>query len=91
MARSIPSALIIDHGKRVLLRIHGQCYELTQEALRAVLGLPDGPPGLGITINRDVLQFEFPLDHQTVQVTASQLRRRLAKEFSAKSGSAAFR
>jgi hypothetical protein len=83
MARSQPSALVTDHGKRVLLRIHGQCYELSQEELRAMLGLPDGPPGLGITINRDRLQFEFPLDHQSAEVTASQLQRRLAKQFTA--------
>ena len=79
MARSLPSALVTDDGQRVLFRINGRCYELTQEALRAVLGLPEGPPGLGITINRDRLQFEFALDHQLAELTANQLQHRLAK------------
>ena len=84
MARSLPSALIIDQGRRVLLRLHGRFYELSQEVLRAVLGLPDGPAGLGITINRDRLRFEFVLDHQAAEVTADQLQRRLATQLAAK-------
>ena len=33
-------------GERVLLRIHGRYYELSQQELRNLLGLPAGPPGL---------------------------------------------
>ena len=79
MASSSPSALITDQGARVLLRLDGRFYRLSQPALRHVLGLPDGPPGLGITIDRDRLQFDFAGDNQSLTITAAQLRRRLAK------------
>ena len=80
MAHSAPSALITDQGRRVQLRVHGRFYELSQEALRAALGLPDGPPGLGISIDHDRLRFEFAADQQAIEVTADQLQRRLAKQ-----------
>ena len=79
MRRSSPSALITDQGKRILLRLDGRFYELSLEALRSVLGLPEGPPGLGIIIDGDQLRFEFVGDDETVELTASQLLRRLAK------------
>jgi len=79
MANSVPSALITDQGQRVLLRVQGRYYELSQPDLRALLGLPPGPPGLGITIDGDRLCFEFAGDQQTVEVSAKQLHRRLAK------------
>jgi hypothetical protein len=84
MPRSSPSALITDQGQYVQLRVHGRYYELTQEALRAVLGLPEGPPGLGITIDRDRLRFEFPADQQSIEVTADQLQRRLTQHLAGK-------
>ena len=37
MTHSSPSALIVDNGRRVLLRLEGQFYELAQEELRALL------------------------------------------------------
>jgi hypothetical protein len=83
MAKPPPSALILDKGKRVLLRLAGRHYELTQPALRQVLGLPEGRAGLGITIDRDRLHFEFPGDDQSVTLTAAQLGRRLAKRVAA--------
>ncbi|HEX5270047.1 MAG TPA: hypothetical protein VFW33_06160 [Gemmataceae bacterium] len=79
MSHTPPSALITDNGRRVLLRVQGRHYELTQQELRSLLGLPDGPPGLGITIDRGRLLFEFAADNQTVELTAGQLHRRLAK------------
>jgi hypothetical protein len=78
MASSSPSALITDDGASVLLRLDGRFYQLSQPALRQVLGLPEGPPGLGITIDRRRLQFEFA-DDRSLTITATQLRRRLAK------------
>jgi hypothetical protein len=75
--RSIPSALVI--GRRVLLRIGGRQYAMDQTALRRLLGLPDGPSGVGITIDHDRLHFEFPADKQAVKISATQLYRRLAK------------
>ncbi len=84
MPGTAPSALVTDNGRRVLLRLQGRVYDLTQHELRSVLGLPDGPPGLGITIDRDHLLFEFPLDQQSVKTSAAQLRRRLAKTLPAK-------
>lgn len=79
MASSSASALITDQGSRVLLRLCGHYYELTQQALRQVLDLPEGPPGLGITIDRDRLHFEFVGDDQSVTISALQLQQRLAK------------
>jgi hypothetical protein len=79
MAHRSPSALITDQGPRVSLRIGGQLYELRQEDLRGLLGLPSGPPGLGITFDRDRFYFEFVGDNQTIELSAEQLHRRLAK------------
>jgi hypothetical protein len=78
MASSSPSALITDDGASVLLRLDGRFFQLSQQALRQVLGLPEGPPGLGITIDRGRLQFEFA-DDRSLTITSTQLRRRLAK------------
>jgi hypothetical protein len=77
MATAFPSALIMDEGRRVLLRIQGRLYDLSQEELRSLLCLPPGPPGLGITIDGDHFTFEFAADDQTVEMSAEQLRRRL--------------
>jgi hypothetical protein len=79
MASSSPSALITDQGARVLLRLKGRFYALNQPALRQVLDLPEGPPGLGITIDGDALHFEFVGDNRSVTITAAQLHHRLAK------------
>jgi len=79
MASASPSALITDRGERILLRVGGRHYELSQPALRQVLELPEGPPGLGITIDRDLFHFEFAGDDRSVTISAAQLRRRLAK------------
>lgn len=79
MSHSPPSALVTDQGQRVLLRIHGHYYELSQLELRTLLGLPAGAPGLGITIDRDRLCFEFAADDQVVEMSASQLHRCLAR------------
>jgi hypothetical protein len=78
MASSSPSALITNDGASVLLRLDGRFYQLSQTALRQVLGLPEGPPGLGITIDRGRLHFELA-DDRSLTVTSAQLRRRLAK------------
>ena len=83
MARSSPSALITDNGDRVLLRLGGRQYELTQPVIRQVLELPDGPPGLGISIDGDRLHFEFAGDDQSVTISAAQLQRRLANHSAA--------
>jgi len=80
MAVSSPTALITDQGRIVLLRLEGCSYQLTQESLREVLGLPGGPPGLGISIDGDHLQFEFAGDNRSVTFTAAQLQRRLARQ-----------
>jgi len=77
-----PSALITDQGQRILLRLQGQFYELSQAELRSLLRLPAGPPGLGISIEGDRLTFEFSADEQTIELTAGQLQRRLAKQAS---------
>jgi hypothetical protein len=84
MARLAPSALITDQGQRVQLRIQGRFYELSQEELRTLLGLPAGPPGLGITIERERLLFEFAGDQQTMTKTERQLARLLAKQLTKK-------
>jgi hypothetical protein len=78
MASSSPSALITNDGASVWLRLDGRFYEVSQLALRQVLGLPEGPPGLGITIDRGRLHFEFA-DDRSLTLTSTQLRRRLAK------------
>lgn len=84
MPISSPSALITEEGRRVSLRLRGRVYDLTQDDLRARLGLPSGPPGLGITIEGQQMTFEFAADDQTVTVTAGQLQRRLAKKLAGK-------
>ncbi len=73
MAQSSPSALITDNGQHVLLRLEGRLYELSQQELRSLLGLPAGKPGLGISIDRDFLRFEFAADNRTIEVSARQL------------------
>jgi hypothetical protein len=71
--------LVADQGRRIHFRIDDRYYELSQEALRAALGLPDGPRGLGITIDRDRLHFEFAADQKEIELTADELQRRIAK------------
>jgi hypothetical protein len=83
MANTTPSALITDRGDRVLLRLAGRHYELTQSSLRQILDLPEGPSGLGITIDGDRLHFEFAGDDQSVTISAAQLQHRLAKRSAA--------
>jgi hypothetical protein len=80
MTNTAPSALITDQGRRVLLRVQGRQYELSLAELRALLGLPAGPPGLGIGIDRDRVRFEFVADNQTVELSGKQLHRRLSKQ-----------
>jgi hypothetical protein len=80
MTAPAPSALITDQGQRVLLRIRGRLFQLNQEELRLALGLPPGPPGLGITVDRNRFRFEFVGDHRSIEMTAEQLQRRLAKQ-----------
>jgi|GEM_PF-2255971 len=84
MVQSAPSALVIDQGSKVLFRINGKFYELTQKALRLLLGLPQGPAGLGITIDRNRFRFEFTEDNQEIELTTDQLKRRLSKQVAAK-------
>ncbi len=79
MPHSSPSALITDYGQRVLLRLDGQFFDLTQDKLRNVLGLPVGSGGLGISIDGDEFSFEFPGEERVVEMSARQLQRRLAK------------
>jgi hypothetical protein len=80
MAHFATSALITDQGQRVLLRLQGQFYELSQQDLRSLLGLPSGAPGLGITIDGDRLCFEFAAEQRTIELSAGQIQRRLAKQ-----------
>jgi hypothetical protein len=80
MLHASPSALITDQGQRVQLRIRGRFYEISQKELRTLLGLPAGSAGLGITIDGDRLRFEFAADQRTVEISAAQLHRRLAKQ-----------
>ena len=75
-----PSALITDQGQRVLLRLRGRFYELSQQELRSLLGLPPGSPGLGISIEGDRVRFEFAAEQRTIELSAGQLQRRLAKQ-----------
>jgi hypothetical protein len=79
MSRSAPSALISDKGNCVQLRLGGRFYSLTQESLRELLGVPDGPPGLGITIDGAQIHFDFVGDDRAVTISVANLRRRLAK------------
>jgi len=72
--------LIADKGRRVLLRLRGRFYETTQEELRNLLGLPPGPRGLGITIDRDRFFFEFSGDERSIELSTAQLQRRLTKQ-----------
>jgi hypothetical protein len=74
---SPPSALITDKGR--LLRVSGRLYELTQAELRRVLGLPEGPMGLGITIDKGRVCFEFTGDQRTIELTPRQLHHRLSR------------
>jgi len=79
MARTSASALVTDEGRRVLLRVCGRYFELSQPALREVLDLPAGPLGVGITVDHDRLRFEFSEDNQNIEISAAKLHRRLAK------------
>jgi hypothetical protein len=79
MAALAPSALITDKGRRVLLRIRGRHYEFTQEELRSLLRVPPGPPGLGITVDRNRFRFEFAGDDRDIELSTEQLQRRFAK------------
>jgi hypothetical protein len=74
------SALVVDQGRRVLLRIQGRVYELSDSELRKLLALPAGNPGLGITVDRDRFCFEFAVDNLTIQLSAEQLHRRMARQ-----------
>ena len=80
MNHAPPSALVVDNGQRVLLRLDGKHYDLSQHQLRALLGLSPGKPGLGITIDGDRFCFEFAADEQIMELSARQLQRRLAKQ-----------
>jgi hypothetical protein len=84
MSRSTPSALITDQGQRVLLRIQGRVYELGLDELRTLLGVPEGPPGLGITIDRDRFRFEFAAGAHMIDLSAGQLLRRLVRQMADK-------
>ena len=74
------SALVTDQGRRVHLRIRGRLYDLSHEELRTRLGLCTAAPGLGITIDGDRFHFAFAPDNQIVELSAEQLRRRIAKQ-----------
>jgi hypothetical protein len=80
MSDRMPSALVTDQGRRVHLRLNGRLFEIDQGDLRALLGIPAGPPGLGITIERDRIQIEFAADGISVKMSAPQLSRKLAKQ-----------
>jgi len=43
-----------------------------------LLGVPSGLPGVGITVDRDRIHFEFAEDAQTVELSESDLCRRIA-------------
>jgi hypothetical protein len=79
MANS-PAALVTDKGRQVRLRVQGRAYLVRQEELRSLLGLPAGPPGLGITIEGERLTFEFDDGRNTIALTQKQLSRRLGKQ-----------
>jgi len=80
MSHPSPSALVTDQGQRVLLRLQGRIYELSQQELRDLLGLPAGPPGLGISIEGNRFRFEFAADSQTIELTVKQLLGRLSEQ-----------
>jgi hypothetical protein len=84
MSHSSPSALITKQGQTVLLRLEGHLYQISQDDLRTVLGLPPGRAGIGISIDHDRLSFEFGADEQVVELSSRQLQRRLAKQLVAK-------
>ncbi len=84
MPSPAPSALISDKGKRVHFRLQGRLYEVGQDELRALLGLPPGPSGLGITVVQNRFRFEFAMDRQEVEISAAQLRRRLTELLTSK-------
>ncbi len=71
MPHAPPSALITDEGNRVLLRIQGRFYDLSQNELRALLGVPEGAAGLGISIEAGRLRFEFAGEQRIVEMTAA--------------------
>jgi len=85
MAHAFPSALVTEEGRSVRFRIQGKYFEVNHAQLRSMLGLPPGPRGVGITIDRDRLQFQFPADNQFVELSAAQLFRRLSKQAAPKS------
>jgi hypothetical protein len=89
MPHASPSALITDNGQRVLLRIDGRTHERDLNELRALLGLPAGSRGLGISIDGDQFHFEFAADQRTVEISARQLSRRLAKQITSETASRA--
>jgi len=84
MRNGSPSALVTDQGQRVLFRIQDRFFELPQEELRAILGLPPGPAGLGVTIDQDRFCFEFAADNESREIPVKQLYRRLARRATAK-------
>jgi hypothetical protein len=84
MSHPSPSALVMDKGQRILLRLQGGFFELSQQELRALLGMPTGSSGIGISIDADQFTFEFAENEKTVEVTAGQLQRRLSKQTTAK-------
>jgi hypothetical protein len=80
MAQLAPSALVTERGQRIQLRLEGRYYDVDQGQLREALGLPAGPAGVGITIDRDRFRFEFALDEQVAELSTAQLHRRLARQ-----------
>ena len=82
MSSSTSTALITNQGRQVLLQVFGKLYSLSQDELRAVLKLPEGAPGLGISIDGDSISFEFVDGNHTVELSTTQLKRRLAKHLS---------
>jgi hypothetical protein len=85
MSHPSPSALVMEKGQRILLRLQGGFFELSQQELRALLGIPSGTSGIGISIDGDRFTFEFAEDEKTVEITAGQLQRRLSKQTATKS------
>lgn len=79
MSHTSPSALITDQGQRVLLRLNEHFFDLSQNELRAVLELPAGEPGVGISIDGERISFEF-CSGEVIELSARQLQRRLAKQ-----------